>query len=65
MADNPPNPPAQAAVPFALAPGLAVAGPLDFADKNHIKMFDNATKALTPLFDLQAKSMHVFIGQDG
>ena len=63
MADNPPNPPAQAAVPFALAPGLAVAGPLDFKDKNHIKMFDNATKALTPSFDSQAKSMHVFIGQ--
>ena len=63
MADNPPNPPAQAAAPFALAPGLAVAGPLDFADKNHIKMSDNATKSLAPLFDLQAKSMHVFIGQ--
>ena len=50
-------------VPFALAPGLAIPGLLDFSTKEHSKIFENATKPLDPKFDLQAKNMHVFIGQ--
>ena len=50
-------------IPFALAPGLAITGLLDFSTKEHSKIFENATKPMDPKFDLQAKNMHVFIGQ--
>jgi len=62
MADEP-QANVDANIPFALAPGLAITGLLDFSTKEHIKIFENATKPLEPKFDLQAKNMHVFIGQ--
>ena len=61
-----PNPPAPAGGMqiFALAPGLATQGLLDYENnKNHAKLWERATTPLDPKFDCQAKNMQVFIGQ--